>query len=213
MTKPLHTAIVLNGPPNVGKDTLADIFIDNCPGAMKKQFKKQLYVDTMEEFGITRTVHQAEFMHRCTDRISKEIAWHRLGDLSPRQALIHTSEYVIKPNQGKEYFGLAAATECLLSKAQVAIFSDGGFQAEIEPLKEIYKNVIIFRLHRDGCSFVGDSRTYLGGPAGADVHDLHLVDNEPGIAIYEIYITLSNMLGQDADEFLSILEKTSEKSA
>ena len=211
MTKPLHTAIVLNGPPNVGKDTLADIFIDNCPGAMKKQFKEQLYVDTMEEFHITRTVHQAEFMQRCTSRMSKEIAWHRLGGLSPRQALIHTSEYVIKPNQGKEYFGLAAATECLLSKAQVAIFADGGFQAEIEPLKEIYENVIIFRLHRDGCSFVGDSRTYL--PCGEDVHDLRLVDNEPGIAIYEIYITLSNMLGKDADEFLSILEKTSEKSA
>ena len=209
--KPLHTCIILNGPPAVGKDTLADIFIGACPGVHKMQFKERLYTDTMEEFGLTRNVHQAEFMFRATDRMKKEEKWSRLGGFSPREALIHTSEHVIKPNQGSEYFGVAAAQECLLNKAQVAIFADGGFPDEIEPLHAIYKNLIIFRLQRDGFTFDGDSRNYL--PDGKNVHNLRLVDGEPLTAIYEIYITLSILLGQDADEFLELLEKTSEKSA
>lgn len=202
--KPLHTCIILNGPPNVGKDTIADIFIDNCPGMQKKQFKERLYQDTMEEFGLIRTVDQAEFMFRATDRIKKEQPWKKLGGFTPRRALIHTSEYVIKPNQGTEYFGIAAAGECLLTKAKVAIFSDGGFQEELEPLKQIYTNFIVFRLHRNDCSFQNDSRSYL--PNDVNVYDLHLIDNEPGIAIYEMYIKLSILLGQDADNFLKLVE-------
>lgn len=209
--KPLHTCIILNGPPAVGKDTLADMFISACPGAHKMQFKERLYTDTMEEFGLTRNVHKAEFMFRATDRIKKEERWTRLGGFSPREALIHTSEHVIKPNQGPEYFGVAAAQECLLNKAQVAVFADGGFPDEVEPLHAIYQNLIVFRLKREGFNFDSDSRDYL--PDGDNVYNLTLIDDEPLVAIYEIYISLSILLGQDADEFLELLEKTSEKSA
>ena len=205
MTKPLHTCLILNGPPQVGKDTLADLLVQNCPGIQKKQFKERLYADTMEEFGLTRTVDQAEFMFRANERMKKEKPWKKLGGFSPRQALIHTSEYVIKPNQGSEYFGVAAAGECLLSNAQVAVFSDGGFVDEIAPLKEIYTNFIVFRLYRNGCSFEGDSRTYL--PDGSNVFDINLIDDMPGIALYEIYLKLSIVVGQDADEFLKLLEE------
>lgn len=206
--KPLNTAIIMNGPPGVGKDTIADMFIDACPGAFKKQFKERLYTDTMEEFNLTRNIHQAEFMFRCTDRMKKEEPWARLDGLSPRQALIHTSEVVIKPNQGSDYFGIAAAQDCLFTKAQVAIFADGGFPDEIEPLRSIYKQVVIFRLHRDDCSFEGDSRDYL--PDNEHVFDINLILGHPDSAIYEMYIALTIVLGHDAEEFLDILEKTTE---
>lgn len=178
----LHTCLILNGPPNCGKDTLAHRLEDF--GFHKHQFKDQLYIDTAKLFGMPLGI----LKQIATDRELKELPDPRLmlnGEaISPRQALIHTSEDVIKPNHSKEYFGEAAARNCREAGSYLAVFSDGGFPEEMEPMRRAYKNVVIIRLHRDGCDFSNDSRDYMKG--FGHTYDLELVDGEIRLAVKQI---------------------------
>ncbi len=93
----------------------------------------------------------------------KEVADERLDGRTYREAMIHTSEVVVKPNFGQDYLGKLAAKNL---QPGVNIFSDGGFGPEVDALAEVvgYGNITIVRLHRDGCDFSKDSRRYLNMP-------------------------------------------------
>lgn len=152
----MRLRVILNGPPDCDNDTLASRMVEY--GFQHKAFKTQLYKDTAEHFGLDLN----DFIRRATDRGLKETGYGR-RKMTPREMLIYTSEEVIKPQYGEGYFGQAAAGQCLMDEAYLAVFSDGGFREEIFPLVDTYDTLVIFRLHRDGCSFVRDSRDYLGG--------------------------------------------------
>ena len=172
MNRPLKLCLILNGPPNSGKDTLADIMVQ-C-GFVKHQFKTVLFKETIDIF----RVDPVEFMARVSDRVLKEQPWEALellgvGWLSPRQALIHTSERVMKPRHGQGYYGHAAAKACIAAGNPYVIFSDGGFEQEVAPLQSAFETTLIVRLHRADTSFSGDSRKYLPDSAGR-VYDIYL---------------------------------------
>lgn len=183
----LDTCVILNGPPNCGKDTLADLLVNY--GFHKHEMKARLYLDTANLFKVDLTL----LKNRATSRHFKDEPWEELvlndRTMTPRQALIHTSEDVIKPTHGDSYFGEAAAQKCISSISSLAVFSDGGFEAEIEPLLGQYRNVIIFRLHRSDCSFEGDSRSYLMG--FLTTFDIYLEIGEPNKAVKEIISILN----------------------
>lgn len=168
----LQTCVILNGPPNVGKDTLGFMLEDY--GFKKMAFKDQLYIDTAARYGVSET----QLIEQASDRVTKEVPWDQLRHptsgriMSPREALIETSENYIKPLLGKDYFGQAAVRACKAKHAVLAVFSDGGFPEEIKPLQEAYLNTVIIRLHREGTSFAGDSRSWLKG--FENTHDLVL---------------------------------------
>ena len=187
----LHTCLVLNGPPNCGKDTLADLLVDY--GLHKHQMKEQLYIDTAKEFGVDLNW----LTKKASDRDSKEVYHKDLilngTPISPRQALIFTSENIIKPNHGDDYYGQAAVRRCREGKSTLAVFSDGGFNSEIKPLQDAYQNVIIFRLHREDHTFEGDSRSYLDG--FNNTYDINLIDGEPHRALVDILNVLDNYIG------------------
>ena len=191
----LDTCIVLNGPPNSGKDTLAFILQD-VYGFSKQAMKDMLYSDTAEYFRVDRK----ELVRRASDRKMKEESWGPLNIpdgvdtsriLSPRDALIHVSETVKKPKYGDDYFGKAAAQACVHAGAPLVVFSDGGFPEEVKPLQKIFQQVVIFRLYRDDCSFEGDSRDYLRG--FPNTFNLELVDGKPHLAIREILDILDEL--------------------
>jgi hypothetical protein len=173
----LQTCVILNGPPNVGKDTLAFMLEDY--GFKKMAFKDQLYIDTSMRYQVPLET----LINRASDRVFKELPWLLLEHpetqqiLSPRQALIETSENYIKPKYGKDYFGQAAVRACRRKHAVLAVFSDGGFPEEIKPLQEAYLNTVIIRLHRQGLSFAGDSRSWLEG--FKNTHDMVLTEGKP----------------------------------
>ena len=185
----LNTAVILNGPPGSGKDTIAELL--RPYGFFKREFKARLYQDTIEEFFLTGELAE-EFMFRATHRRLKELPWDALSDpsrytdraLSPREALIHTSENIKKPSSGDDYFGKAAAEDCIADYAMRAVFSDGGFASEIPPLIEAYRTVYIIKLLRTGFTFQGDSRTYLEN--FPNTFSVELIENHPRRALRDI---------------------------
>lgn len=166
--------IIHNGPPSSGKDvastTITKYLNHQGVHARHEEFKGQLFRLTRAIYGIPVDVWDKWYT-----REGKELPREELGGLSCRGALIHVSEDVIKPNFGKKYFGEFAAKY----DADVVSFSDGGFVDEIYPLIEKYgrENVLVVRIHREGYTFEGDSRSYL--PDGVVEHMIDITNHMP----------------------------------
>ena len=145
----MKKVIILNGPPNCGKDAIADYLVEKYPNVRKKSFKERLT-------SLTQMIHNVstEWWEENYTRELKEKPSERLSGLTPREALIKVSETVIKPNYGKDYFGKAAAESL---EEGINVFSDGGFKEEIIPLTDEVgsDNIIIVRITRPDCSFEG----------------------------------------------------------
>lgn len=170
--------IIHNGPPSSGKDVASKAFVEymnNTPhnhnlSVIHREFKGQLFKLTKLIYNISD-----EQWDEWYTRDGKEIPREKLNGKSCREALIHTSETVIKPNFGSGYFGEYAAKY----DADVVTFSDGGFVGEIAPLIAKYgrDNVLVVRIHRDGFDFGNDSRSYL--PDGIVTHMVDVYNKMP----------------------------------
>ena len=82
-------AVILNGPPGSGKDTLADAFA-SAFSTERRAFKDGLIDLTADLLLVDRDW----FRLVCADRDEKETPKEQLGGRSPRQALIYVSEEV-----------------------------------------------------------------------------------------------------------------------
>ena len=163
--------ILFNGPPKSGKDTLADIIKleYNYP---KHQFKDRLY-----EIGSKIARMDLEtYKSICSDRDIKDVNGAIRGwEGTPREHLIYVSEDVIKPLFGDEYFGktLADISSYIYGITGSGglyggiVVPDSGFMKELYPLCDITPmegnpiEIHVVQLTKDGCSFEGDSRSYL----------------------------------------------------
>lgn len=152
--------ILLNGPAGSGKDTVADMMAHVYSGNERVQrlaFKDELYRKTAEHF----QVDLVWFKEVATDRVLKEEKNSKIlldgAPISPRHALIHVSEYIIKPLYGKGYFGACLAARL---KDGINIVSDSGFYEEtLEVLQATpVGTVIVVNIERGDLTFVGDSR-------------------------------------------------------
>jgi len=155
--------VILNGPPNSGKDALAKLLAD-MGFAIRLEMKQCLFSVALQASGIS----EPAWFSRYNDKVLKEEPWHLLGGLSQRQFLIKISEDWMKPVFGQGVFGERMADEAQhmiwKTKGKVPIvFTDGGFEEELNAMvnKLGIDNVLLVRLHRDGTSFKGDSRNYL----------------------------------------------------
>lgn len=167
----MKKVVILNGPAASGKDVAAKEMCARLDGdgwiCYHKQFKQRLIDITCAIYGISGCE-----WHNLYTREGKERVHPKLKGMTPRQALIDTSEHIIKPIFGKSFFGEAAAQSLYEG---INIFSDGGFIEELRPIiSEVGAgNVLIIRLHRPGYSFSGDSRDYLPGNIGPITVDVH----------------------------------------
>lgn len=161
--------IIFNAPPDSGKDWACAHLIKIFGNRINHiEFKKKVidllccvYDLTLEEFYENYT------------RELKELPSDKFDGLSPRQALIKISEDVIKPNYGKEYFGLSVSRRLVENKINAA--SDGGFVEELNPIYDKLgaENILIVRIYRDGCTYEGDSRNYIEEYKDVQIIDLH----------------------------------------
>jgi hypothetical protein len=197
----MKKVILLNSPPHSGKDTIAHIFMDNLD-AVKLQFKDTLYLETAKEFGVSIDF----LMAVSTSRYIKEVPqWlfsthpacqDRRRPFSPREALIYTSEEVIKKKLGQDYFGQCMLKNILANPFDLFIVPDGGFDAEVDVLanhKDI--DLTVARLHRKGFTFEGDSRKYITKEVdNVQYLDIILEDGNPDRGYREIYDELTHWL-------------------
>jgi hypothetical protein len=152
--------IILNGPPGCGKDTIAD-GLKRYVG-QRVMFKDSLYELTYMHFGLDATLEYDYFKYTlCNDRILKEMPsklFEKDGVwMSPREALIHTSEEIAKPLFGDDVFGNALGEKL---RRSIVVVTDGGFEGEIEALKNRGYFIKIVQLHGRG-NFDNDSRNYV----------------------------------------------------
>jgi len=142
------------------------------------RFKDGLIRITCCYFGIS----VAQFMDRYEEDKEVCVPWLtvRGAALSRRQALIFMSEERLKPDFGEDVVAqrtcnavAEAHARCLEAGVTdpVLLFSDGGFQAEVEVLAKTC-DVLVVRLHRTGCTFEGDSRTYIQAAHNIIVEDI-----------------------------------------
>lgn len=164
--------ILLNGPPRCGKDTAGEILARH--GAYVTKFAKRLKEMVHRAFGVVEDT-RCPAPHYAFET-EKDEPQEEFYGATPRNAYIHFSEGCLKPLLGERIFGELVAEElgelelCTARPVNLVAVTDSGFKAEAEVLIEKHDCVLV-RLHRDGCSFDGDSRGYLALP-GVETHDI-----------------------------------------
>ena len=145
-------AILLNGPPQVGKDTLAELIpLPKATLADIPRAEAAKYYDYVDEFFYLASAQE-----------TKNVVHPALGK-TPRQALIDFAEQVAKPTRGSDCFAKQFAEEQTVYHEFV--MTDLGFPVEAEELAKKFDLVITVQLEREGCSFENDSRTYVDSVA------------------------------------------------
>lgn len=152
--------VLINGPKRSGKNTLATM--------IAKQ------TSNVEIIGFSH--HLKRFVHAIYlgakgwkmdpdvfDAV-KEVPQEILSGFTWRQMYIHYSEKVIKPMHGAEWFGRQFMRAAYATGAYAILVPDSGFREEAENVVRAVgpENVLLIRLHRDGCVYdATDSRGYI----------------------------------------------------
>ena len=216
--------IVFNGPPRSAKGEAAKYMvntINNVGGflpAYQREFKDELFKITAATLGVSvkdfmvgydidcttnafckKTAYDLESIYLSNPvkfRWFKDIPLYKINNttMSKREALIHVSENVIKPFFGQDAFGQMAAND--LPEEGVVFFSDSGFAEELRPIIEKVgeENILVVRVHREGCTFEGDSRDYLQ-PEMFD-NQLKFVDLENNSTLEDFFVKVEDTVGR-----------------
>ena len=149
--------LFFNGPSRSGKDFAANLL---SPEVIRFALADDLKTRFEAAFGYTS---------RPKGRFKDHPMLPPFAPVTYRQGLISFSENFMKPTFGEAIFGdllldtiIQYTMEHHCPKAIFAI-TDSGFSAEAKPIVEYFgkESCALVRLHREGCSFLGDSRSYL----------------------------------------------------
>lgn len=152
--------IIFNGPPRSGKDTAVDLVAkaSRVP-VVKEKLAKPIKLAAQQLYGLT----DAEW--RVTDGSEeKDLTSPRFLGKTCREVQIGVSEVFMKPFHGdRAVFGHLLVRRVLRHRSGLFLISDGGFEEEIQPLIDTFgaDNILVIRIQREGCSYLGDSRGYI----------------------------------------------------
>jgi hypothetical protein len=170
--------VLLNGPPGCGKDLVASHLVQYL------QFERMKFSAPIKRMAAGLLNISLETVERLKETefntLSKETKAEdgtfgtERFEYGPkdtlRQLLIRLSEEFLKPTYGNTFFGRIAVKELQRSSYPLIIFTDSGFNGEAATVTRAIGrgNTILIRLHREGCDFKHDSRSYLKGIAGEE---------------------------------------------
>ena len=155
--------VLLNGPPQSGKDTLGRLMnlhsgykILKCAEPLRKAVPAMFGIDP---YDYEKWIEDGEL---------KEKPLEALGGMSPREAQIWLSETVMKPRLGKDIFGKILANTINNTRERsrgLYVVTDCGFEAEANYLLNAFPGQVrMIQMSRQGCNFSKDSRDYIDLP-------------------------------------------------
>lgn len=141
--------IAINGPPRSGKDVLA------------RYIRSHVHPDTATVIILSL----ADPLYRMLDLdyiYDKSLDEIKQEEKTFRPLITKFAEEIIKPNFGQDFFvrKLVNDIKSRTNKVDFVIVPDLGFQIEYDILAENF-HVDVISLSREGCSFDGDSRSYV----------------------------------------------------
>jgi hypothetical protein len=157
--------IWFNGPPKSGKDTCANYIRD------KLGINYCLHIKLADPInnalrGLFSHIDEETWTELRESK--KDIKVNTLMNKSLRDSFISFSEDWAKNFYGPDIFGLIAAERIQLAIKQnknihTVVFSDSGFVEELLAVRRVINNGrhFLIRIHKDGCSYTNDSRSYL----------------------------------------------------
>lgn len=147
-------AVLLNGPPRSGKDTIGTMLVHKLPGAIAVKFAEPIRQYMRQSFGVDM------------DAPGKDEPHPALFGRTPREVAIAYSERMCKPMWGQDFFGKAAAAAVAKRSPRFAIFTDSGFTHEAEALADAIgsANILQIQVSRPGTDFRMDSRSHWSSP-------------------------------------------------
>jgi len=190
--------ILFNGPPGSGKDAIASEF--------QLQYPERTHICKFAD-NIRQTIF-AIFPHVNKDNYD-ELKNKPLGgiygqDITLRQFIIKYAEQFMKPQFGKDIFGMITCQNIhnILrndKEKKFIMVTDLGHQSELESVIQSFPNenikIILIKLTREGCNFEGDSRYYI------DVKQLN-EDDRKRIILYDLHNTSEMKLEYLAEDIM-----------
>lgn len=143
--------VAFNGPPGIGKDTIAIQMNKLMP-----EMGIGAFADKVREEG-AKYLGRPDFVGLATDQATKDIPFHPDG-MTPRQFLgIFSSR--MKDVRGINYFFDKSMEDTYAYDNY--LFTDIGFDYEARKLEEYFDAVIIVSLHHPDFNFDNDVRKYV----------------------------------------------------
>lgn len=191
--------VFINGPSGSGKSTLAGLLCSTSDKCWQESFAEPIR-------DMIRTVFFPEqgpinYDVDLKDGPTKKIFLKQLANLDVkavgptlRQAMINFSEGYMKPNFGQDIFGHLLWKRCQDQSLfyDHFIIDDSGFAPEARFIIDQVgtDNCVLIRLHRNGCDFTGDSRSYVDLPIKTiPVRN----DSVPLAMLDELHLKLGNL--------------------
>ena len=165
--------VFLNGPPGAGKDTAGHAIVEEYFDTEIAKFAEPLKRMTHAMYNLPSDL-DPEFFDAVKDEPRSEFYGK-----TPRQAYIFTSENIIKPHFGDDYYGkllLRTLWRLYQTGVRLVAVTDSGFSPEAWPTIHLVgkENCMLLRVHAEGRgkTFSGDSRSYIELP-GVYTVDIH----------------------------------------
>lgn len=152
---------LLNGPPSCGKDYAGTFLCQFHENRFTDKFARKLKEACHAAYGLFVNGKPAphDFFEHVKDKPNSSFFGR-----SPREVYIAFSESYMKPMHGPRVFGYLLCRDLeMITLQDEVIITDSGFTGEAMVLIERFGagNVRLIRIHRQGCTFEGDSRSYI----------------------------------------------------
>lgn len=186
--------VLLNGPPGAGKDTVAHALHELVPKGRVLKFAEPLKNAAAGiYFGGRRSLFDAYDTYE-----RKGIPEDVFLGKTCREVQIAISEIFLKKFHTNKVFGqlLATEIECIQRHPlPVSHFfiSDSGFREEAEVLIDKFgaKDIVLFRIYRQGHDYKNDSRSYIElRDLGVAQYDVMNHEDQPDYVIQQVQNTL-----------------------
>lgn len=166
------TAILFNGPPRCGKDSVVRDFLGRYNSMARRGMADHLKESTHAIYGLFDEAGRPlpfDAFEAVKDQPRPEF-----GGLTPRHAYIVTSEWHMKPFHGSDSYGIFWLKRIAKMPDPIILVPDAGFAAEWSPVIQSLgaDNMLLIRIHAEerGITFT-DSRSYINLP-GVETHDV-----------------------------------------